>query len=66
MMIKALYVNMFCQVTAGFSAYADNFPSPGTTYCTFIEKLATCTLIPEGKFSFLLLISTFKIKGILF
>ncbi len=62
MMTEELHVNMFCQITAGFSANVNNFPSPETTQCTSKDKYAVCTLTPKGKFNLLLLIFMVKIK----
>ncbi len=41
-MIEELHVDMFCQMTAGFTENV-NFPSPETTLCTFKDKFAACT-----------------------
>ncbi len=42
---------MFCQITAGFGANVNNFPSPETTYRTFKDSSLHFNLIREIHFT---------------
>ncbi len=63
MITEQLHVDMFFQITTGFSANVNSFPSPQNTLCTFTDKFAACTITPGGKFSLLLKIFIVKIKA---
>ncbi len=60
MMIEELYVNMFRQITAGFSANANNFSSPENYIMYFKRQVSGLHFTPKGKFSFLLFIFIVK------